>query len=229
MLGEIIGAIGSIAGGLLGESGKRAEMAQQKEFAKQGIRWRVEDARAAGVHPALAMGASIPSYTPVGLGSSLAEGVSGAGQDISRAVSATMTQPERSTALVKTMQALELERAGLENDLLRAQILGITRPSVPSFPLASGDYPMPGQPGSATIASPFGLPDISVANPKLAQSAQDHFGEPLEWVYGLGNFIDSLAQSLTGHNPRIWKPPVAPTQGETYEEYQRRMQRNPMY
>ena len=63
------------------------QLAQQREFAQQGIRWRVEDAQKAGIHPLYAMGASIPTYSPVSapLNSNNAAdyGLSAAGQDLS--------------------------------------------------------------------------------------------------------------------------------------------------
>jgi len=36
----------------------------QKDFAQHGIRWRVEDAKAAGIHPLAAVGAAGASYSP---------------------------------------------------------------------------------------------------------------------------------------------------------------------
>lgn len=42
----------------------REQMAMQEEFARYGIRWRVEDAKAAGLHPLSALGATPASYTP---------------------------------------------------------------------------------------------------------------------------------------------------------------------
>jgi len=60
MLGALLGAAGSLAGGLLSaksqkEANKVAEQnalrqeALQKEFAQSGIQWKVKDAEAAGV------------------------------------------------------------------------------------------------------------------------------------------------------------------------------------
>lgn len=36
----------------------------QKQFAQRGIRWRVKDAKAAGVHPLFALGANTASFSP---------------------------------------------------------------------------------------------------------------------------------------------------------------------
>jgi hypothetical protein len=42
----------------------RENQALQREFAKNGIRWRAEDAQAAGMHPLYALGGSGASYSP---------------------------------------------------------------------------------------------------------------------------------------------------------------------
>lgn len=156
--GDIIGAIGSIAGGLLGSSSAkkqskisaaiaRESLQLQQDMAKHGIRWRVEDAKAAGVHPLYALGAQLPSasgatYVPADT-SAWPGALAQAGQHIGRAMQSGMTAGERVDA---KMQALALDRAELENDLLRAQIakekgqLGPPLPSnTPSLFPESGD------------------------------------------------------------------------------------------
>ena len=228
MLGELISAGANILGGLLGDAGKREEIALQKKLATQGVRMRVEDARAAGVHPAIALGASVPSYSPVGLGSGLAEGLSSAGQDISRAVASTSTTPERLDAFTQATQKLTLDRMGLENTLLASQIARLTQAGGMGPPMATGFKPDSSN-EPTTLPTPFGLPALTVANPELAQDAENHFGDFWNEIYGALNWIDSFAQSVTGHNPRTWKAPGSPLKGETHAEYLRRMSKNPMY
>lgn len=133
MLGSIIGAVSSIAGGLLGarsaENAKDANVAmsaadreQQERFAKEGVRWRVDDAKAAGISPLVALGMSPVNYSPTAVGinpdNSLGAGLANAGQNIGRAIDSTRTQGERDDALYK----LSLERGSLQNDLLRMQL-----------------------------------------------------------------------------------------------------------
>lgn len=45
----------------------RENMAMQKEFAQHGLRWRVDDAVAAGLHPLAALGASGSSFSNVSM------------------------------------------------------------------------------------------------------------------------------------------------------------------
>lgn len=65
----VIAGAAALAGGILakdhGEDAAAADRASQREFAQHGVRWRVADAKAAGVHPLYALGASTPSYSPV--------------------------------------------------------------------------------------------------------------------------------------------------------------------
>lgn len=101
-LGGAIGAVGSLIGGGVSASQSKANSRlnyeAQKEFAQNGIRWRVEDAKRAGIHPLYALGANTASFSPVqGYGGDF--GVSDAfanfGQGIDRAVQAKMTRQER--------------------------------------------------------------------------------------------------------------------------------------
>lgn len=97
----VIAAGASLAGGALSaitskQSGDR-EYERQKEFAQNGIRWRVEDAKAAGIHPIFAIGANTSTYSPqAAVGTDY--GISQAGQNIGRAIEAKQTIAERQEA-----------------------------------------------------------------------------------------------------------------------------------
>lgn len=133
MLGPLISAGASLAGGLLNSRAQQkandanALMAQeniklQKEFATHGIRWKVDDAREAGIHPLYALGAQTTSFSPVSVGAvpatGLGSGLAAAGQDLSRALNATRTAPERLEATAAAR--LQLEGLSLDNDIKRA-------------------------------------------------------------------------------------------------------------
>lgn len=199
-LGPALAAGASLLGTALGnhqrEQGQQKEIETQKEFAQQGLRWRVEDAKAAGIHPVYALGFNGPTYSPVGLGSNdTAAGFSDAGQSISRAVDATRTIPEKERAYGEAMQSLGLDRAELENELLRSQIaqlrVGPAFPSVGSNPRQV----IEGQGNSVVMRNPFGWGETTVATPELASESQVHFGEPGEWIYGGGNMLESWINS----------------------------------
>lgn len=151
MIPALIAAGASLAGGLISKRAASSQAADnyaaQKEFAQNGVRWKVEDARKAGIHPLYALGASTVGFAPTAVGDSLGPSLAAAGQDISRAVAAGSTAGERQQQ--QQMNALQLERAGLENELLRAQIakttsgvggqVGPAFPSAVSFPVHSGN------------------------------------------------------------------------------------------
>lgn len=116
------------------EAQARANIEMQYEFAKNGIRWRAEDAAAAGLHPMAALGASgaqaSPVYSafndqPVSKGDSW-RALSSMGQNIQRAVMATQTQAER------TQEALRSVNMQKQNDLLDVQI-GLAKQDLARF------------------------------------------------------------------------------------------------
>lgn len=130
-IGGIMGAAGSVVGGLLGNQAaaqaSEHNYKAQKEFAQQGIRWRVADAKAAGLHPLAALGAQTPSYTPsafVGDTSWMGDAASQLGQGIGRAAEAKMTakERERERDIADQSVALSLDTKRLQNEYLQTQI-----------------------------------------------------------------------------------------------------------
>lgn len=122
----------------------------QYDFAKHGIRWKVADAQAAGIHPLAALGASTSSFSPsVVAEDGMAQGISNMGQDISRAVNQTKTQEEKTLGALQ-IQSLEKDVAGKELDnQIRAKQLQNLQLTQPSFP--GGDNFMPGQGNSQLV------------------------------------------------------------------------------
>lgn len=245
MLGALIGAAGSLLGGILGnksrddaaekniayqrENAARQE-ALQREFAQSGIQWKVEDARKAGIHPLYALGASTTSYAPSTVGNvysgedSLASAVASSSQDIGRAVTATQSDKGRDAMFVKTSQALQLEKFGLENELLKTQIAKMRGQIGPPMPTLASGALIDGQPATA-VRTVSGAPvsadkieqaadtipakaRIRPAGVKLytnpwtsdAQDVEDRYGETVsDWVVGPGNLIaDGLYTGYIG-------------------------------
>lgn len=132
--GSLIMAGSNLVGGLLNNRAIRransANTAMSKEFAQNGIRWRVEDAKAAGLHPLYALGA--PTMSPAfgvqaetGTGSALMN----MGQDVSRAMRAGMDGRE----LQEDIMREQLNNAKLQNELLGIQVQKARQP--PTIPL----------------------------------------------------------------------------------------------
>jgi len=168
-IGSILGGIGDLFGGD-DDYQQRLQADNQREFAKMGIRWRVEDAKAAGLHPLAAIGAAGASYSPViaagdtGFGdrlSRVSESLRSMGQNTTRAQVATMMDDERE------MAALSLRNAQLRNSLLEAQITSEWA-SIMGQP---GNPPMPAVTGPAVVG-PRAAPGLIQAKPSISISSK---------------------------------------------------------
>lgn len=137
----LIGDIGSFIGGFFDRDSNQKianeNNALQREFAQNGIRWKVEDAKAAGIHPLAALGAQTLPFTPA-FGDNMGTSFASMGQDIGRAIDSTRTGEERNSARIT---ALQVERGELENELLRSQIHQLNQ-NPPPMPTA-GDSAIP--------------------------------------------------------------------------------------
>lgn len=259
MFGEILGTVGKvlgIAGGvknLLGDGGLSQsdiidrQATLQKEFAQNGIRWRVEDAKAAGIHPLFALGGPGASFSPVatfGDGPSVGDRLSNLGQDISRAVDSTRTAPERASA---RLEALAIERGELENDLLRSRLALMNQQSGPPMPTGAAiTYDGPGsavldQPLSRVVHTPEGQELGAVADVGYAQTATGLVPIPSKDIKEriedntvqelLHAFRNNLIPTLGGGSP----PPIPLPEGQRWvfnpaaQEWQRRYTRELEY
>jgi len=165
-IAAIAGGAASLLGGLFSNKAnaqaQERNTAMQREFAQMGIRWKVADAKAAGIHPLYALGASTHSYSPIAISDQLGPAMASAGQDYSRAMMAAASDRERrevearnfmlaaeqrSDARVAQQKAearsdamfgMQVERNFLENQLLLEQINRLRSPGMgPGLP--SGD------------------------------------------------------------------------------------------
>lgn len=148
MIGDILSGIGNIAGAIMGNNQANANIALQKQFAQNGIQWKVADANKAGIHPLYALGAQTHSFSPVHTG--VGENLAAAGQSFGRAADAYADRDNRLDGFAKASQALQLERGQLENQLLKAQIASanatLTQPGTPPAPASQNTrYLIPGQ------------------------------------------------------------------------------------
>jgi len=136
VVGGAIGAIGNLFGGKSSADAASDVAARnetmQREFAQNGIRWKVADAQAAGIHPLYALGAQTASFTPsTYVGGDSGADYSAAGQDIGRAIHAATTKPEKYSEILARLQ---VENGEAQNELLRAQTRAIIHGTGPSMP-----------------------------------------------------------------------------------------------
>lgn len=191
VLGSLIGAGTSILGGILGNNQGKKDRAMQKN----AIQIRVADANKAGVNPLYALGAPTFTPSPSPLGSSLAD----AGQDISRAVDASLDPTEKLDRFQAMAQDLTLKRMGLENMVLAGQVRRVTQAgSPPAAPGGAkpiidgqGDGRVPLDPDAKSIRLVLPRTDNSQADTfttspsSNSQTIADQYGDLAQEAYGL--------------------------------------------
>lgn len=143
-IGPAISAAGSLLGGVLSRKGQgdaNDQNAQlQREFAQNGIRWKVEDAKAAGLHPLYAIGGAGATFTP-----SAQNVMSDMGQSVARAASAfsSVGEQELRAANIKALEA------SATKDLAAAQAFSseAARNNQAQTPPVAQSFPVSGVPG----------------------------------------------------------------------------------
>lgn len=163
MIAEAIAAGSNLISGFLNRSHASSEAkkqaALQREFAQNGITWKVEDAKRAGIHPLAALGAQTISYAPQAVNGNAFDDIAAAGQNIARGIDATRSNEERGNALAKTMQDLQVQSLSLDNDIKRAELaskMATLRQAgnPPSMPMPDQKYFMDGQGNAPTVDGP---------------------------------------------------------------------------
>lgn len=196
MLGALLGAAGGVLGSIFNNNSAKKQMQQQVRFAKNGIQWKVEDATKAGLHPLAALGANTMSYSPVQVGD-ISGPLSDMGQNVGRAVQAAGTDSQRAIGAVD--RGLMLERAGLENDLLRSQIASenakLRAQLGPPMPAIAGMSP-------EIVTDPKRTSGVNMGvgiktNPYFsdAQTYEDRYGELGGSALGLANIPADLIRA----------------------------------
>jgi len=136
MIGSaLISGGSSLLGGLMGSKGtsrkrERDSISIQYEEARKHhplyIDTVLNTAKSKGIHPLVALGMQPQNMAQASMvgdtGSDVGSALAAAGQDVSRAMSAYQSREQREQAA--TLATLSVERAGLENELLRSQIAG---------------------------------------------------------------------------------------------------------
>lgn len=207
------------------------QMAAQKEFAQNAIQWRAADAKAAGLHPLAALGASSQSYSPIAVGAttqpSMAQTLGDMGQDITRAAGALVPKAKRDTAAVEVAQAqevtannLKLENMKLQNDILRSKLATVNQPGTPPgvpFPVPENKKPEERPPlmfgGRRWDTSPDTSP---------MKAWEDQYGDegPVSWLLPPVMAMRDLAYNV-GFNPENWRSGLLNTHADMYMKWLR--------
>lgn len=191
----------------------RENMALQREFAQSGVQWKVADAQKAGIHPLAALGANTTSFSPVSLGDLKGSNFGEMGQDIGRAVKAAMSDQDRAEETRREAEKLTLEKAGLENEILRTELASKqkrmeTNPGAVAMPgntSVLSRVPMPRPfPGERTISSGTAVKDDDIKQKEEdfpATKIVRPFGYPLysnPWFNDGQQFEDRYGDSEIG-------------------------------
>lgn len=207
MLGTILGAIGKGAELFLSNKQANDQADLQKKFAQKGIQWKVADAEKAGIHPLYALGANTVAYNPVSVG---VPDLGSMGQDIGQAIDRVSNPGEKAGG---ALGALALERAGLENDLLRAQIararLNVAGQAAMG-PLMMGGTQVPADPGTSDAADfeqRYGDSSSIVTGPAVAYNDLKHsmknmsFWDILKLIDRKTSMVNGGSSSIAGSAP----------------------------
>lgn len=215
VLGPLGGQLGSSVGSFVDDkvlgigpgAQQRANYEAQKEFATHGIRWKVADAKAAGIHPLFALGGNTASYSPNPIVAG-DYGVGASGQNIGRAIEAKQTPGERIAN--NWNEEISRERALLENELVRTQIasaqLALKKQAAQPPPLPAvttvkqGVKPV--SPKQGTQA--FGLTVEPFPGNANAEDLEARYGELGGSIVGLANLPADVLYTLYTRGKHSW-------------------------
>lgn len=195
--GALISAGSSLASKLFGDSGPDPKKTSPGDAFHSEFSQRMKMAERFGISKLVMAGAPASSGWSGSVGGgepSWGDTFASMGQDLGRAVAAKASAPERQ------LQALLLDKAGLENEFLRTQIASVKmrtlRESAPALPI-------PDRSGGR----------LPVAHPMLGQEAENHYSDIGGNIFGgaaLVNDSDAAANQWfidkLGFDPRQYTP-----------------------
>lgn len=186
-LPALIGAAGSLIGGLMNRSATDKHNARAEVRDDNKVQRLVADSRAAGIHPLAALGSSIAGTSAMTVpntaaGDAVAAGASQFAANMPTSRSALEDDLLRANIRVANAQEKQLLADATSRTLVAASRAGAVGGAMPT----STDVILP---------TPFGVPGLPVANPGLAQDSQDHFGDIVENIYGIGNWLHSMGNA----------------------------------
>lgn len=188
--GELIAPIGTVVDRIFGDENREADRELQRDFARHGLRWRVEDAKEAGVHPLAALGLPLHGGQPVSVGDQ--DTFSKMGQDISRAVDAGSTSVEREQLRLLRLQGDHQDLVNKDlalslNARLQADQVGPSKPSIipqPLKPTMVGPNPgiTVGEIPETTWARTAGGGRVPVPSRDVKESIEDQIIQEIGWA-----------------------------------------------
>lgn len=190
------------------------QLKQQQEFARLGVRWRVEDAQAAGLHPLSALGVNPASSQPVSVfptsstptasaipsQAALVPKDKAAGAAFLSSILSHVSAREREAHEMQMAEAAsrigvnDARRAALENQMQKES-------QVQTFPLGTAPQGLPLKPFEAEVVTkegklPTHLGNWTVKPGATAQTIEDLYGDIAQEVFGASKFIDDMGANF---------------------------------
>lgn len=177
VIGDLVGAGMAFLGGRASRRENRRAVREasdrQEEFARHGVQWRVEDAKAAGVGPLAALGMQAVPFSPSIVSDTMGQSMAEAGQGIARAASRSMSAHERAMQQLALISAEKgLEESDARISVLRSEAFRNMQEAneVKTFPVPD---PFWDQFGAAASERVLGAPEGSVPVGRVTPKAPD--------------------------------------------------------
>ncbi|MEM2002475.1 MAG: hypothetical protein QXT77_07520 [Candidatus Methanomethylicaceae archaeon] len=205
-IGDAIGAIGEIGGALIGkksaEKANKRNLQAQAYMAQRAIRWRVADARKAGIHPLFALGAQTASFTPsiqpTTDGSGIANAASHIGNAFDRRKAEKLEQETAAVAAAESASRINANNA--QADFYRAQAESSRHMRGQQSALVTQDGAAKAE---SQIAPPAPAQSVDVAGSRVLPRPGWSNAEDFETRYGeLGGLAAGVVNTVvdTAHN-----------------------------
>lgn len=188
-------AISNIFGSRSASKAAKKDRELQRQFAQNGIRWKAADARAAGLHALAGLGASTPSYTPVGDGGA-GQLLAQAGADVGAAVSKARNKG-REDELFQLQKDEIRSQIGVNEAMAQTYLAEARNASRGATSMTSGINETPNleaMPGTATTGSDAdGLPARAPYTEDV-EMIEQRYGDDsfLKWWKKMGNYGSDL-------------------------------------
>lgn len=219
--GPIGAAIGGAAGGYLdGKEIKEDQVgfansqfdknyAMQKEFAQHGIRWRVKDAKAAGLHPLYAIGANPSQATPITVGTPDFSGGGSDGPDLSKFFQESGQQNSRSALTDEQKLEQQLRIAELSSRVKKDDAIAAYYDSLAGTERQKQAWgSVPSTPGASTGAVQFKPDEVVSADPQNPSLVAGK--HPAMTRYNIGGGNIELPYSSEGPAESLENPALFP-------------------
>ena len=214
-----VSGLGNIAVGLHEGAQNRQQMRHsddlQREFAQNGISWKVEDAKRAGLHPLAALGMMPgPAYQPMHIGDAGAGSFREAGQNLAKAASMGMSQDERNrTELENQLLMAQIQESDARKQSIMSDIATRQQNQLGSIGVQKeGVYSLEGQapvtPGAGVIdINPSAITSSSVARPSMEAGIRP--GEEQRFIGGMPILLpqlggESAEEIISEMSPAAW-------------------------